>query len=162
MSANPLPSAKEIRDLFEMLLGRTVEVSPDYEILKPDEEFGCCVAFFNDAMDKVNAACIMDLDLCAYAGAALQLIPAAGAQDEINNGTLGDGYIENVYEILNVFSGLLNKDDAPHVTIGLMYTPGEQLPAHEYEMVTSYVERRDSILDIEGYGKGRFGVMCFD
>lgn len=162
MSATPLPSAKQIRDLFEMLLGRTVEVSPDYEILKPDEEFGCCVAFFNDAMNNVCAACIMDLDLCAYAGAALQLIPAAGAQDEINNGTLADSYIENVYEILNIFSGLLNKDDAPHVTIGLMYTPGEELPGNEYKMVTSYVERRDSILDIEGYGKGRFGVMCFN
>lgn len=162
MSATPLPSAKRIRDLFEMLLGRTVEVSPDYEILKPDEEFGCCVAFFNDAMNNVCAACIMDLDLCAYAGAALQLIPAAGAQDEINNGTLADSYIENVYEILNIFSGLLNKDDAPHVTIGLMYTPGEELPGNEYKMVTSYVERRDSILDIEGYGKGRFGVMCFN
>ena len=120
MSATPLPTGKEIRDLFEMLLGRTVELSPDYEILKPDEEFGCCVAFFNDAMDNVCAACIMDLDLCAYAGAALQLIPAAGAQDEINNGTLSDSYIENVYEILNIFSGLLNKEGAPHVTIGLM------------------------------------------
>lgn len=162
MSATPLPTGKEIRDLFEMLLGRTVELSPDYEILKPDEEFGCCVAFFNDAMDNVCAACIMDLDLCAYAGAALQLIPAAGAQDEINNGILSDSYIENVYEILNIFSGLLNKDDAPHVTIGLMYTPGEELPGNEYKMVTSYVERRDSILDIEGYGKGRFGVMCFN
>ena len=162
MSVTPLPTAKEICDLFEMLLGRTVEVSPDYEILKPDEEFGCCVAFFNDAMDQTLAACIMDLDLCAYAGAALQLIPQAGAQDEINNGTLGDNYIENVYEILNVFSSLLNKDDAPHVSIGLMYTPGEELPPNEYKMVTSYVERRDSILDIEGYGKGRFGVMCFN
>ena len=162
MSATPLPTGKEIRDLFEMLLGRTVELSPDYEILKPDEEFGCCVAFFNDAMDNVCAACIMDLDLCAYAGAALQLIPAAGAQDEINNGTLSDSDIEKVYEILNIFSGPLNKEGAPHVTIGLMYTPGEELPANEYKMVTSYVERRDSILDIEGYGKGRFGVMCFN
>lgn len=162
MSATPLPTAKEIRDLYEMLLGRSVEVSPDYEILKPDEEFGCCVAFFNDAMGQIAAACIMDLDLCAYAGAALQLIPAAGAQDCINNGYLDDNYIENVYEVLNVFSSLFNKDDAPHVSIGLMYTPGEELPANEYKMVTSYVERRDSILDIEGYGKGRFGVMCFN
>lgn len=162
MSATPLPTAKEIRDLYEMLLGRTVEVSPDYEILKPDEEFGCCVAFFNDAMGAICAACIMDLDLCAYAGAALQLIPAAGAQDCINNGYLDDNYIENVYEVLNVFSSLFNKEGAPHVSIGLMYTPGEELPANEYKMVTSYVERRDSILDIEGYGKGRFGVMCFN
>lgn len=162
MSATPLPTAKEIRDLYEMLLGRTVEVSPDYEILKPDEEFGCCVAFFNDAMGSIAAACIMDLDLCAYAGAALQLIPAAGAQDEIKNGYLDDNYIENIYEVLNVFSSLFNKDNAPHVSIGLMYTPGEELPSNEYKMVTSYVERRDSILDIEGYGKGRFGVMCFN
>ena len=43
-----------------------------------------------------------------------------------------------------------------------MYTPGEELPGNEYKMVTSYVERRDSVLDIEGYGKGRFGVMCFN
>ena len=75
---------------------------------------------------------------------------------------LEDNYIENVYEVLNVFSSLFNKEGAPHVTIGLMYTPGEPLPADELKMVTSYVERRDSIINVDGYGKGRMGVMCFN
>ena len=161
MSLTPLPNAKEMRDLLEMLMGRQVEVNPDYEIIKPDEDYAA-VAFFNDAMGTVCAAVTMDFAACAYAGAALQLIPAAGAEDCIKDMVLEDNYIENVYEVLNVFSSLFNKEGAPHVTIGLMYTPGEPLHADELKMVTSYVERRDSIINVDGYGKGRMGVMCFN
>ena len=89
MSLTPLPNAKEMRDLLEMLMGRQVEVNPDYEIIKPDEDYAA-VAFFNDAMGTVCAAVTMDFAACAYAGAALQLIPAAGAEDCIKDMVLED------------------------------------------------------------------------
>lgn len=159
MSATPLPTAKEIRDIFEGLLGRPVEVETDYEFIRPDEEFGACTATFIDALNQVHAIVVMDLNLCAHMGAAFQLIPPDAAKDVINEAFLPDTYVENVYELLNVFSSLFNKDDAPHLRIDLMYTPGEELPRDLYKTVTSFVERRDSILNVEGYGKGRLGVL---
>lgn len=159
MSDTPLPSAKEIRDLFEGLLGRSVEVETDYEFVNPKEEFGACVALYTDALERMCAIVVMDFNLSAYAGAALALLPPGGAQDVINEACMPDSYIENVYEVLNIFSSLFNKENAPHLKIHLMYTPGEELPPDLQDTVTSFVERRDSILDIEGYGKGRLGVL---
>ncbi|MDO5672827.1 MAG: hypothetical protein Q4G30_08270 [Actinomycetaceae bacterium] len=159
MSETPLPTAKEIRDVFEGLLGRTVEVETDYEIIDPHAEFGACTALFVDGLQRMYAIAVMDLDLAAYVGAALALLPPGAAQDAINEGNIGDHIIENVYEVLNVLSSLFNKPGAPHLSIYLMYTPGEKLPPDVHETATSYVERRDSILDIEGYGKGRLGIL---
>lgn len=162
MAQTPLPTAKEIRDVFEGLLGRTVEVETDYEIIKPEENWGAAVSIFIDALNKIRAVCVADFDLCAYAGAAIQLIPPDAAKSVIADGNIPDTYIENVYEILNVFSSLFNKEGAPHLRIDLMYTPGEALPPDLADLVTSYAERRDSILKIDGYGQGRFGVIVQD
>lgn len=156
---NPLPTAKDVRDLFEGLLGREVVVHTGGIMVDPAEPAGALVGTYVDPFLKLKAICLFDLPLAAFAGAAIGLIPAPVAKESVQSDMLDPALEENAREVLNVLASLMNAEDVPHVKLDRGFSPREALPADVVPWVKSYVRRQDLTIEVAGYGKGCFSLL---
>src|SRR5256886_16794175 len=121
------PASLSGRTLLEDLLGRDVTVNP----AEPPVSKGLgrtVVAVYTDNSTKLAAVLGLELPLAAYAGAALGLMPAGGAADCVEQGQLSAVLAENVAELCNILTSLLNQEGGPHVKLYKGYVPPEPLP----------------------------------
>ena len=95
MSTIAMPASLAIRNLLEDLLGRDVTVTAA-DPLVADALKRTVAAVYVDNSTKMTAVIGLDLPLAAYAGAALGLMPAGGAQDCVEDGVLSPMLAENV------------------------------------------------------------------
>lgn len=154
-----LPQPKHVRDLFSDLLGRDVDVTP-CGAFSPGGSARCSVGVYVDDTLRMTALVLLDLPLSAYAGAAIGLIPAGGAEACIEDGELSRMVFENLAEILNILAGTLNEQpEAPHQKLYACYDPSSVLPPDAQAAAQSLVGRLDLEVSIPGYGKGRLGIV---
>jgi hypothetical protein len=150
MSPFVLPDATQLRRHLEMLLGDGVAVHPAPD-MSADSPF--CGVYRNDE-DQPVAVCLANAGFAAYAGAALSMMLPADAQAAARNGELPDTMKANLYEIMNIMSGLLMTDRTPHLRMREMSTAttadpvAKAIAAQPSRLVTYDVE-------IPRYGTGR-------
>ena len=158
MTTVVLPHPKDVRDLFEGLLGRDVEVGPGDPVVPSDVTFAGVGLYVEDNL-TLSGAVAADLALTAYAGAALGLVPVASANDQINARSLMGPTWENFAELLNIGVSMLNHDGAPHVRLYATHEPGE-LPQNDVlELLRGLGRRLDLTLTISGYGSGTISIV---
>lgn len=155
----PLPSAKDVRELLEGLLGRDVDVRTGAPMVDPAAGGGALVGVYVDRLLRLRAVCLFDLPLAAYAGAAIGLVPAPVARESAESDVLDPTLEENARELLNVAASLLNGDEVPHVRLDGVYSPREALPADVAQWVKAYVRRTDLDVTVSGYGTGGFSLL---
>ncbi|BEL11150.1 hypothetical protein Q0Z83_093410 [Actinoplanes sichuanensis] len=152
-----LPGSLAVRNLFEDLLGREVTVSPGDPISAPEVPLTTS-AIFTDSGQKIYAVMGMTLSLAANAGAALGLLPAGAAEDSIDEKQLFPNLAENVFELCNVFTSLLNKEGAPHVKLYQVIYPNQELPADARAVLLALGRRLDLSVEVNRYGKGKLSL----
>jgi len=152
-----LPAPKEVRDLFEDLLGRPVTVSPTDPVLSAAVR-RTMVALYVDNALKLQAVIGLELSLAVYAGAALGLIPPGGAQDSVEEGVMTPVVAENVTEVCNIMAGLLNRPGAPHLRLYQRFLPGEGPPTDAVGHLLALGRRLDLNVDVSGYGSGKLSI----
>jgi hypothetical protein len=158
MTTVVLPHPKDVRDLFEGLLGREVEVGPGDPVVPSDATFAGVGLYVEDNL-SLSGAVAADLALTAYAGAALGLVPVASANDQIRARSLLGPTWENFAELLNIGVSMLNHDGAPHVRLYGTHEPGE-LPQNDVlELLRGLGRRLDLTLTISGYGSGNLSIV---
>lgn len=150
-----VPPAVAVRNLLEDLLGREVTVSPGEPAGSKDLPQATIGAFIDDGQ-RLVAAMALDLPLAAYAGAALGLLPAGAAEAAIEDGQLAPMLVENVGELFNVLTSLLNREGAPHVRLYQVVPPGQQVAGDVAAHLLALGRRLDLHVDINRYGGGRF------
>lgn len=155
----PLPSAKDVRELLEGLLGREVDVRTGGAMVDPTAEGGAMVGVYVDRLLSLRAVCLLDVPLAAYVGAAIGLVPARTAQACAEALVLEPPLDENTGEVLNVLASLMNAEGVPHVKLDRTFAPGEDLPHDVVPWVKAYVRRTDLDVDVSGYGTGRFSLL---
>jgi hypothetical protein len=157
MSTITLPASLTIRNLLEDLLGREVTVSaanpPEVDDLR--RVFG---AIYADSAMKMVAVAGLELPLAAYSGAALGLMPAGGAEDCVEQGTLSPVLVENVTELCNVLTTLFNTEGGPHIKLYKVYPPPEPLPSDAQALLLALGNRLDLSVEVARYGKGRLSL----
>jgi hypothetical protein len=153
-----LPVPKEIRDLLTDLLGREVALSPSAP-LAPTPKNPCTLGVYVDDQLQVTALVGFDLALSAHAGAAIGLVPAAGAEAAIDEGILNDTLRENVYEVLNIAASLFNVDGATHLRLYDVHHAGVAVPPDILVKSLTLGRREDLAVDVPGYGSGRLSVV---
>jgi hypothetical protein len=153
-----LPVPKEIRDLLTDLLDREVTLSPSAP-LAPTPKNPCTVGVYVDDRLQVTALVAFDLPLSARAGAAIGLVPAAGAEAAIEEGVLNDTLRENVYEVLNIAASLFNVEGADHLRLYDAHHIGVPLPPDVLAKALTLGRREDLAVEVGGYGPGRLSVV---
>lgn len=155
-----IPDPKHIKDLFESLLGREVQISPLAEPVVPTARRACCVGLYVNAASDATALVCADLELSARAGAALGLVPKAGADTAIENRELPAALYDNFFEVMNIVSSLFNDGEAQdHLTLRSVFQPGSVIPTTAARMARGLGKRADFSLDVDGYGRGAIGVV---
>jgi hypothetical protein len=154
----PLPHPKEVRDLFGDMLGRDVTVAP-CDPFTPNITDKHAAAVYTDDKGQVAVVAAMDLPLAAWTGASIGLVPAGGAQDQVEDGELTQAVRDNLYEVLNIFSALFNKPNTPHLKMTTMYPPGEAPPLDLGVLLKSLGMRLDLEVTVAGYGSGKIAVV---
>ena len=152
-----IPAPLAVRNLFEDLLGRDVNVSPGDPMTAENLPTGV-IAIYTDQSQQLYAVLGMTLSLAANAGAALGLLPAGAAEDSIEEKTLFPNLAENVFELCNVFTSLLNREGAPHVKLYQVIYPGMDLPNDARAHLLALCKRLDLTIEVARYGKGRFSL----
>ncbi|SOD95277.1 hypothetical protein [Blastococcus haudaquaticus] len=158
MSTVLLPAAKDVRDMLEGLVGRTVVVSPGAPVT-PTPDRPVSVAVYVSPDMSVNALCLMDLGASAYTAGGLALLPPGGCQDAVEeDGELSGMQLEALHEVVNVLSALFNTPGAPHSKLHKLYAPGEEVAPDLAGMLAAF-NRADFAIDIQGYGKGALSLV---
>ena len=68
---------------------------------------------------------------------------------------------ENLYEVLNVLASLFNAEGLPHVKLHDAFYPGAAPAPSDVRAYACVLGRRlDLVVDIGGYGSGRFSLVC--
>ena len=152
-----IPAALTVRNLFEDLLGRDVNVSPGDPMTAADLPTGV-FAIYTDTSQQLYAVLGMQLSLAANAGAALGLLPAGAAEDSIEEKQLFPNLAENVFELCNVLTSLLNREGAPHVKLYPVVYPGMDIPNDARAHLLALGKRLDLTVEVARYGKGKLSL----
>ncbi|MEU7903128.1 hypothetical protein [Actinoplanes sp. NPDC049118] len=152
-----IPASIAVRNLFEDLLGRDVNVSPGDPMTGEDLPTGV-IAIYTDTSQQLYAVLGLQLALAANAGAALGLLPVGAAEDSIEEGKLFPNLAENVFELCNVLTSLLNREGAPHVKLYQVIYPGMDLPNDARAHLLALGKRLDLTVEVARYGKGKLSL----
>ena len=155
---HPVPIQEDVRDVLGDLLGRGVAVDKTAP-LELDGDDPALVAEFLADDDTTACLCLLDGAFAVRVGAALVMVPANVAEEDLGAGELPEHHVESVREVVNVFGRLLNAASTPHVRLADLHRwPGE-LPAPVTRLLAEPEYRRDFVVAVEGYGEGRFSVL---
>ena len=157
MTTTALPAALAIRNLIGDLLGRDVTVNPADPLVSADLP-RTVTAVYVDGSIRMSAIIGLDLSLAAYAGAALGLMPPGGAEDCIEDGVLSPIIAENVSELFNVMTSLLNRAGSRHLKLYKVILPPETAPTDAQSLLLAWGNRLDLEVEVARYGKGRFSL----
>lgn len=154
---NEIPPPKAVKELLEGLLGRDVDVSLADPVRADDVPQSVVAVYVDDAL-KLSAVAGFDLRLAANVGAAIGLVPPGGAQACIEDRELSPMLADNVTEVCNVLTTLLNHDGGRHLRLYQVYLPGESAPADAGARLLALGSRLDLSVAVAGYGAGHFSL----
>jgi hypothetical protein len=152
-----IPGSLTVRNLFEDLLGRDCTVAHG-DPITADDLPTATVAIYTDNHQQIYGVLGMQLSLAANAGAALGLLPAGAAEDSIDEKKLTPNLAENVFELCNVLTSLLNREGSPHVKLYQVVYPGMPLPTDARAHLLALGRRLDLLIEVARYGKGKFSL----
>lgn len=153
-----LPQNKDIKDMLEMLLGREITLG-SANAVSVDDRPGPTTGVYVDDEDCLSAVVLMDLELTAYVGAAIGLVPVAGAQAAVQDWSIPDTIHENACEVLNVVASLLNDATRTHQRLFETYSATDPLPDDVAVWSGVPGPRRDLDVEVKGYGHGRLSIV---
>jgi len=156
ITAYPMPDASKVRSMLGILFegldvrrGRSFEVEPAAH---------CWVGLYVADDGAPVAACIADRALAAKASAALSMLPPGLARDAVVLGSLTEGMVENLHEVLNICSRLLMNEGCAHLKLKGIY-PSDALPRAAASLLAAQKARIDFELDFPKYGPGTLAVV---
>ncbi|MEO8201876.1 MAG: hypothetical protein ABI679_15200 [Gemmatimonadota bacterium] len=117
------------------------------------------VAAYAAADGSVQALCVLDLSLSVLFGAALMMIPAEAAREMIRDRQVEGNIQENLHEVANVASQLVNRSGQGRLALHDVYLPAAVAPAEVLQILANPATRLDLQLTIEGYGTGMFSLL---
>lgn len=154
----PVPIQEDIRDLLGDLLGRGVAVDKTEPLVLDDDEPGI-VATYVTGDDELGAVCVCDARFAILVGAALVMVPANVAKEQLDAGVIDEQHVEFTQEVVNILARLLNTPRTPHLRLDKLHALPAELPEAVQKLLATPEFRRDFVATIEGYGEGRIGLL---
>ncbi|MEO0971799.1 MAG: hypothetical protein AAFX85_01795 [Pseudomonadota bacterium] len=144
-----IPTNDTSTEMLGMIFGDDTEIF-DGSAIDPAKSY---MATFVDDEGKLVAVGACDTAFGAYAGSALSLIPKAGAEDAIKDGSLSKPMVDNLYEVMNICTRLMMSEKTPHLKLAGVHEPGEAFDDLATEIVNSDQSAHLKV-DVPRYGMG--------
>jgi hypothetical protein len=161
MPTQALPEPEDIRNVLHGLLGRDITVSRE-AASSIELDAKVVVGLYEREDAKIGGLVVADIELAAYAGAALSLLPVGVAKESIDDGAIEDALLENFQEVLNVGVQWFTAKGNPRVRLAEVFPPGAKLPDDVRLVMAAPNDRLDVDADVAGYGKGRIRLLAMD
>lgn len=155
---HPVPIQEDIRDLLGDLLGCGIAVDKTTPLVLGEDGPGV-VASYVTAEGDVGALCALDASCVVLVAAALVMVPATVAKEQVAAGVLDEHHLEVTHEVVNVMARLLNTPRTPHLRLDALHRVPGELPDQVSALLRAPEFRRDFVATIEGYGEGRVGIL---
>lgn len=152
------PAPKEVRDLLGDLLDKEIGIGPCPPMAPTHQNPATIGVYVDDAL-QVRLLIAMDIELSAWCGAAIGLVPPLQADQGIANKCLDETLRENVYEVFNIAASIFNVPEAAHLKLHVVHHAGDTLPHDVHARSLTLGRREDLRIDIAGYGAGRLAVI---
>ena len=150
-----LPNPKDVRDLFEGLFGKDVQVAPGDPVSLNEK---VAVAVYVDPTLATTALVLVDLRLGAWLAGALAMLPKGGLEDAVDEGELYPMHLEALYEVVNIAASMFNGEGVNHSKLYKLYAPGEAVPGDIAGLAAAF-NRIDLKVDVTGYGSGKLSIV---
>lgn len=161
MPTQALPEPDDVRAVLHGLLGRDITArSVPPESIALDKRF--VVGLYEREDGKIGGLVVADLEIAAYAGAALSLLPIGVAKESISEGSIEDSLLENFQEVLNVGVRWFTAKGNPRVVLAEVFPPGVKLPDDVRVVMAAPNDRLDVEAEVAGYGSGRIRLLVMD
>lgn len=102
---------------------------------------------------ETNGLAVMDMPCACYTAAALSMMPADIADENIKSGNIEESLRENLYEVFNVAVSFFSNGTTPDMRLKDMVI-GSSIPDDASQVVDKSYTNLHVALDIPGYGKG--------
>jgi hypothetical protein len=149
---------EKIASLLNELLGRKVTVKT-VPTLSSASVGPIVTASYEASEGGVVAVCVCDLGLVLNTGAALCMIPASEAADNLKTKQLDPALLENFKEVLNICAQLFWSPSAHRVKLAAVYTSAQERPEPLQKFIAKPSLRLDLQVSIAGYGDGRLSLF---
>ncbi len=152
----PLPSTKIVAGLLTGIVGRAVKVGKAAPLdlrSKAPKMYGA----YRDPATQMPCLAVCDMSFCASVGGAMLVFPLSAINDAIRTGTLEEGMLDCVREILNICARIFN--DHSHQVFQDLYAAPSQLPQDIAALLKSPEGRVDMEVEVAGYGSGQMTIL---
>jgi DNA-binding response OmpR family regulator len=156
--SSSLPHPLRVKALLEQLLAREVDLAHGEPVV-PTLGTRVAVGAYVDERLRMRALVVTDLALAAHAGAAVGLLSPEAAAELISGDSLSAAVFENLAEVLDVCTGLLNGPALPRLRLYACYSPNDVLPGDVSALLRSQGTRLDLTVEVVGYGTGGLSVV---
>ena len=140
-----------IKNTLDSLFGRDISIK-NSQPLEAGEKV-VIASYVNGEGDTVGAV-MMDFPCACYMAAALSMMPADIAEENIKNGAIEDALRDNLYEVFNVGVSFFSDGITPDMRIHEMHIGKTDLPDEINAVLDNYYTDLHLELDIPGYGSG--------
>lgn len=155
-----LPPIKLIKDVLDGLLGRDVTTTPAPSQMTSIDAAGGVLAVYVDDRNAMHAVVGWDLEAAVRVGAAVGLVPRAGAEDAVTERYVPASLQENLGEVSNVLASVFDLPGNPHLRLYGTHCPVAAAPPDAMALLLQAGARIDLELDVPGYGPGRFALSA--
>jgi hypothetical protein len=153
-----VPEAKEMGTILTSLLGDEINVSLAKAPVPASDLF--VVGTYVSDSETIAVVCGADAELSVGLGAALGMIPVAEAKLVAASRNLSEPIRENLQEIFNIVSTVLNKSGNQHIKFGELLDLSRS-PASEavLALIEQPADRVDYHVEIPSYGAGSLCLL---
>lgn len=148
-----VPSAEEVAELFETLLGRDMRATPSDPLL-PRRSAVTTVAEFEERRRRCHAIWVSDFPLSCSAGAALVLMNLEALGELKSIGKMDPALLENYREVLNVGASIFSRDSSLSMQLTQVYVTPRVLPSQVVYTLIRAEEHLGLRLEVPEYGGG--------
>lgn len=153
------PRPLEVQSTISDLLGTAVTVTTTAPFaVAADRPATVAIYATEDGAEGVLVLC--DLLLAAGAGAALAMLEPGEAEAGVRDGTVDEALLENLHEVLNVMTGLLNPKGGSRVKLRALHAPPLSLANDVRVAVLRPEWRLDLDVVITGYPGGGLSFLA--
>lgn len=143
--------SRMVKKTLDSLFGKEVEIKESQPIKKLENAI---IGTYSDGDGNLTAAVVMDLPCACYSGAALSMIPADVAEENITSGKIDSSLSENVHEVLNVGVSFFSDGTTPDMRLAQMHIGPNSLTDKEKNVFKKAYTKLHVELNIPGYGSG--------
>jgi hypothetical protein len=112
------------------------------------------IGSYSDGEGKTTGVIVMDYSCACYTAAALSMMPADIAEENIKSGEIEDSLRDNLYEVLNIGVSFFSDGTTPDMRIKEMLVGPTDIPSDIQEVFKNAYTNLHVEMDIPGYGTG--------